>query len=281
MISIIIPCHNEAEAINQIILSCQKEIEAYFPHAEIIVVNDASTDGSAEIIKKNDVVYVENVEKIGYGASLKRGIVMAKNDSIVILDGDNTYPANDIHNMYEKYIKGYDLIIADRSQNFKDKSVTKKISRSFLLTIVKFVTGINVPDVNSGMRIFGKKEVENFLPYLSNGFSFTTSQAIVYLLKKKFVGFYPITYSERLGKSKVHIVRDSLRTLQFISELIVLFNPLKLFLLIAFLPLLTSIIFGVLFIVLHKYPLLIISAISLSTVFIVSSIGFLAVCFKK
>ena len=96
---------------------------------------------------------------------------------------------------------------------------------------MEYTTGRRVPDVNSGLRVFSKRTIEPYLPTLSDTFSFTTSLTLAYMMTGRFVAYEPIGYRKRKGRSKVRIVRDSLRTLQYILQALVYYNPLKIFLL--------------------------------------------------
>jgi hypothetical protein len=97
---------------------------------------------------------------------------------------------------------------------------------------VEFTTGRRIPDVNSGLRVFSRREALPLLDNLCDTFSFTTSLTLAYLMTARFVGYLPIAYHTRVGTTKVRLLRDSLRTLQFIVQAILYYNPLKLFLLI-------------------------------------------------
>jgi len=99
--------------------------------------------------------------------------------------------------------------------------------------LVEFTTGRRIADVNSGFRVFSRGEVLPYLDHLCNTFSFTTSVTLAYMMTSKFVGYVPIAYHPRIGNTKVRLFRDSLRTLQYIVQAILYYNPLKMFLLIS------------------------------------------------
>jgi hypothetical protein len=109
----------------------------------------------------------------------------------------------------------------------------KSTLRWFLRRVVEFASGRRVPDVNSGLRVFRKSSVERYFPDICDGFSFTTTITLVCNLTHRTVGYLPIAYDKRVGQSKVRLARDTLRTLQYITECIVRYNPLKLFVVLA------------------------------------------------
>jgi len=232
MVSIVIPAHNEENAIAETITSLQQLFaNTIGDKPEIIVVNDGSTDNTLNVCSNYDVVVLTNPVNMGYGFSLKKGIKQATYDTIIIIDSDGTYPIQYIPELIENYNSGFDMVVAARTGSNYEPSIAKKLLRLFLKSLVQYTTNNKIPDINSGMRIFSKSTVLPFLPYLSNAFSFTTSITLVYLLNHKFVKYIPITYNKRVGQSKVKIIRDIFRTLQYIFEIILHYNPVKVYLL--------------------------------------------------
>ena len=114
--------------------------------------------------------------------------------------------------------------------------------REILKWLVEFTVGRTVHDVNSGLRVFSKSEILPFLPHLSDKFSFTTSQLLIYMLHMKFVHYVDIDYRKRVGQTKVRLFRDSLGVLQMLFSAIVRHNPLKLFLLLSLVSIGTGIV---------------------------------------
>lgn len=248
-VSIVIPVYNESESIADTIHELKQVFtnqQRYFP--EIIIVDDGSVDNSIQKINTthSETIIVDNVLNMGYGYSLKRGIEKAINDTIIILDGDGSYPVHQLIKMLDRYYEGLDLVVGTRNNFFVEDSVFKSIFRWVLKCIVEFTAGTKIPDVNSGMRIFSKSTIIPYFPYLSNKFSFTTSMTLHFALDSMKMEFIPNGYRKRKGKSKVKIYKDSIRTLQFIIEIIAIKNPLKLHLIVmtpSFILLLASIIY--------------------------------------
>lgn len=227
--SIVIPAYNEADAAGPVLA----ELRTAFPAAEIIVVNDASTDGTALAVAKHPVTLLTNVQNFGYGYSLKRGIGEAKGEHIIILDADGSYPVASIQALMHEYEKGFDMVVGARQGAFYKGSLLKRIARVCFRTISEFATGRTIPDINSGLRIFRKDVALRFFPTLSSGFSFTTTITLAFMLNAYSVTYLPIEYHKRKGASKVRYVRDTLRSAQIIVEAIATYNPLKIFLLVA------------------------------------------------
>ena len=124
------------------------------------------------------------------------------------------------------------MVVGARSGDHYRESAIKAPLRYLLKWLVEFTTGRRIPDVNSGLRVFSRADAMPLLDDLCNTFSFTTSLTLAYLMTSRFVGYVPIDYHSRVGQTKVRLFRDSLRTLQFIVQAILQYNPLKLFILV-------------------------------------------------
>lgn len=258
MFSIIIPTYNEELSLknDNFLISLEEELKkSKFDEYEIIAVNDGSTDATLEILKgvnSDKIKILDNYINKGYGSSIKRGIINSRYDVIVIVDMDGTYPAKNVPEAIKKYFdfqsndNNIDMVVAQRTGKHFRESFIKSILRYILRFIAQWSTGNKIVDINSGLRVFSKNTILPFFSKLSNGFSFTTTSTLSYLLTNKSIVYFPIKYSFRKGDnnlSKVKIVRDSLRTLQYVIESTITYNPLKFFLLLSIILFLISFIF--------------------------------------
>ena len=123
------------------------------------------------------------------------------------------------------------MVIGSRSNLKEHDRPGKRVMRHLLRRLVEIIAGRNVPDINSGLRVFRKQTVIPYFPMLCDTFSFTTSQTLSYMLDGRFVSFYPLHYGLREGKSKVRLLRDSARTLQFVLQTVLYSQPVKIFIL--------------------------------------------------
>jgi glycosyltransferase involved in cell wall biosynthesis len=245
-ISVVIPAYNEEKAIVETISEIKRVFqEASIETFEIIIVNDGSTDQTTELLAQTSVITINHPHNIGYGRSLKDGILAAKYDHILITDADGTYPFEQAPNLIEAYKKGFDMVVGARTGKHYQESRIKAPLRKILKFIVEFSAERKIPDINSGLRIFRKDVVMECLPRLCDTFSFTTSMTLAFMLKGKFVKYIDIPYHERKGKTKVKLFKDSLKTLQYILQAINYYNPLKLFLLFSMSCISLSVIFFV------------------------------------
>lgn len=246
--SFIIPMYNEELTISKVISDIKKKcvelnnIDEY----EILIIDDNSNDNSRKIVLEfKDVKYFKNLNNFGYGFSLKKGIRQAIYPNIIILDGDGTYPIDYLDKMIDEYNRGYDLVIGKRTGKNLNLSPFKKPMRMILRFIVEFAIGTKVLDINSGFRIFNKEKILKNLDHLSDAFSFTTSMTMVFTYSRYSISYVDIPYDlrDKNSPSKVRLLKDSLRTLQYIIKIILFFDKIKLFVLVSFLMLLLSIIF--------------------------------------
>lgn len=244
MISVIIPAYNEENAIVKTIAEIKKVMKKnnLYKGSEIIVVNDGSTDSTKSKAKKTGAIVLDNPQNMGYGYSLKKGIQHAKNETIVILDADLTYPFSKVPEMLKQKESGFDLVVGARTGKYYKESMQKNLLRKLLKKFVEFVSGKKIKDINSGLRIFDKSTVIKFFPRLCNTFSFTTSQTLAYIMNDLTVCYIDIPYNKRIGKSKVRLFRDSLISMKYIIEAGIYYNPLKIFTFLTILCIFFSII---------------------------------------
>lgn len=233
-ITILIPACNERDGIGVTVERVKAIAKSLGPGpVEILVVDDGSNDGTGDIAERAGARTVRHPHNIGYGAALKTGIRSASFDTIVTTDADGSYPADAMPALVALYRQGFDMAVGARSGRVYRGSALKWPMRLILRFLVEWTAGRQIPDINSGLRVFSRETMLRYLPALSSSFSFTTSATLVYMLAGRFVAYQPIGYAERIGTSHVRLWRDSLRTLQYIVRTIVLFNPIKLFLLLA------------------------------------------------
>lgn len=238
MLTVIIPAYNEEGGIVLTVTSVRNTLEAHgIGPFEIIVVDDGSTDSTADLIASLDaeITLIKKPQNIGYGNSLKLGIIAAKYDTIAIMDADGTYPPEMIPILLDQYVKGFDMVVGQRTGAFYRESSLKHPMRLILKFLVEFACARSIPDPNSGLRIFSKSAVSDLLPTLCDRFSFTTSLTLAYMMLQRYVCYIPISYEERIGKTKVKLIKDSLITLQYIVQAINFYNPLKIFIVLSLL----------------------------------------------
>lgn len=231
--TVILPCYNEEGAILDTISSLLDTLKDS-GHYELIVVNDGSTDASLRILQEAAQKYpalrvINHTRNRGYGAALKTGIRRARADLIVITDADGTYPNERIPELLE-IAKDADMVVGARTAIGEvNYPFIRKIPKWFMIRYASWLAGQNIPDMNSGMRVFHKNVAEKFLNILPDSFSFTTTITLAMLTNYYNVRYVPIGYSSRIGKSKIKPIRDTLNFLQLIIRTGMYFAPLRVF----------------------------------------------------
>jgi len=230
--TVIVPCYNEERAVLETIHSIRNSLQDVGPY-ELILVDDGSTDGSAEILHAatetdSGLQVVTHARNRGYGAALKTGIRRASSEIIVITDADGTYPNKRIGEFVE-IAKSADMVVGSRTAKEVTYPLSRKIIKIFLKLYMSWLVGQNIPDINSGLRVFHRSVVERFLNILPDGFSFTTTITLAMLRNNYDVRFIPIEYYPRIGKSKIRPVKDTIRFFELILRTGMYFAPLRVF----------------------------------------------------
>ena len=229
-VSVIIPAYNEKEGILRVVESLRLLKERHGPRWEIIVVDDGSTDGTPEIVRNlEDVILIQHPFNRGYGAAIKTGIRHAKYNTLIISDADGTYPINDIPKLIAQLPKN-DMVVGARHTNSSNIPLVRRPAKWMLNKLANYLTGMKIPDLNSGLRAMKKDIILNYLHILPDGFSFTTTITLAMLTNNYAVEFVPIEYKIRSGRSKIRPIRDTMNFIQLIIRTVLYFDPLKIFL---------------------------------------------------
>ena len=176
-----------------------------------------------------EIVLIQHPFNRGYGAALKTGIRHAKYNTLIISDADGTYPVQDIPRLLAQLSKS-DMVVGARGNNNSNIPLTRRPAKWMLNKLANYLTGIKIPDLNSGLRAMKKDVVVKFFHLLPDGFSFTTTITLAMLTNDYAVEFIPIEYKMRSGRSKIRPIRDTLNFLQLIIRTVLYFDPLKIFL---------------------------------------------------
>lgn len=226
MISIIIPAKNEAVGLSALL----PDLIQYYPDAEILVVNDGSTDDTLLICKKHNVKTINHPYSKGNGAAVKTGAAAASMDTLVFMDADGQHRAHHIAPLLDKYSEGYHMVVGSRL--FKDQaSVARWLANSFYNTLSSWIVGRKIKDLTSGLRVVNRKKFCEFLYLLPNGFSYPTTITMSF-----FRAGYSVTYLDteidkriHIGTSHINFAKDGIRFLLIIFKVGTLYSPLKVF----------------------------------------------------
>ena len=240
--TVILPAYNEETGIKTMLNKMKGIInnKSY----EIIIVDDGSTDKTNDIVKTFPVKLVTHKVNRGYGAALKTGIRNATGDKIVTLDSDAQHHPEDIGRIID-LLDENDLVIGERTdKSFQVK--TRNLGKKIIKLIGEYLVEQKLPDFNSGFRGFDRKLINQVLHLMPNGFSFSTTSTLAFLKEGYSIATVPIVVEKREGrKSNVKFLKDGIKTILLVIRIIMLFNPLKVFIPASAIFCLTGILFTI------------------------------------
>jgi glycosyltransferase involved in cell wall biosynthesis len=224
-VSIVIPAKNEELGLVVLLPELIRE----YPDAEIIVVNDGSTDHTEQICKEAGVIVVTHPYAKGNGAAVKSGARVAKGDYLVFMDGDGQHKAADVGRLLAKVDEGYDLVVGARSGRDSQASVARWSANAIYNGFASWMVNRRIDDLTSGFRCVHRRKFLSFLYLLPNGFSYPTTSTMAFFRAGYSVGFVPIAVSRRLGKSHISMLKDGVRFFLIIFKVGTLYSPLKVY----------------------------------------------------
>jgi glycosyltransferase involved in cell wall biosynthesis len=224
-ISVILPAKNEDEGLKRTLPA----LRARYPDAELIVVDDGSTDTTALVCAENGVRTLASPYSMGNGAAIKRGARAAAGDVLVFMDADGQHDPESIQLLLDTLGQGYDMVVGARSASGQ-ANVGRGAANAFYNRLASWMTGHHVSDLTSGFRAVRRERFCEFLHLLPNGFSYPTTCTMAFFRSAYAVAYVPIPVARRVGTgSHIRPLRDGLRFLLIIFKIATLYSPLKLF----------------------------------------------------
>lgn len=224
-ISIVIPVFNEAPSLAKLL----GEIRSLgLPRAEIIVVDDGSSDGSAEAALQSGASVIRHPYNIGNGAAVKSGIRAARGRLIVLMDGDGQHKPEDILKLLAEASK-YHMVVGARAKGSKLR-FHRYAANQLYNWLACYVTRFKIQDLTSGFRVLSRRDAWRFIDLLPNTFSYPTTLTLAFLRSGLTVKYVPIQTLYRSGQSKISLVTDGVRFFLIIAKIATLFSPFRVFL---------------------------------------------------
>jgi len=223
-LSIILPAKNEGPALKDLL----PRLREAQPEAEIIVVDDGSTDDTRDICATAGVQCLSSPYSMGNGAAIKRGARAATGDVLVFMDGDGQHDPADIARLLAKLAEGFDMVVGARDWS-SQAGVGRGVANTIYNWLATRMTGHQVMDLTSGYRAVRAGKFREFLHLLPNGFSYPTTSTMAFFRSAYPVAYVPIKAGQRVGKSHIKPLKDGIRFLLIIFKIATLYSPLKLF----------------------------------------------------
>lgn len=224
-ISIVLPAKNESTSLKTLI----PEIIQRFPSAEVLVVNDGSTDETATIAIQAGAKVISHPYTQGNGAAIKTGTRHAVGNILVFMDSDGQHDPADISSLVGQLEHGYDMVVGARKSG-THASVFRRFANSFYNRLATVMTGHKIEDLTSGFRAVRADKFRKFLYLLPNGFSYPTTCTMAFFRSGFPVAYIPIHAGKRQGKSHIRLIKDGIRFFIIILRIGTLFSPMRLFL---------------------------------------------------
>lgn len=223
--SIILPAKNEATGLCKTLPA----LRAIFPEAEILVVDDGSTDETAQVAEAHGARVLSSPYSMGNGAAIKRGARAATNDLLVFMDADGQHEPSDIPKLLAKLDEGYDMVVGARD-GAGQANFHRGLANRFYNWLASRMTGHKIDDLTSGFRAARADKFLEFLHLLPNGFSYPTTSTMAFFRSAYPVAYVPIDVKKRVGTaSHIRPLKDGVRFLLIIFKIATLYAPLKLF----------------------------------------------------
>jgi glycosyltransferase involved in cell wall biosynthesis len=230
-VSIVLPIYNESGHIAREIERIRGAMDASGLSYEIVCVDDGSTDGSVEELRA-----LEGIERIelprnrGCGTARRIGTLAARGRLIVWSDADMTYPNDRIPELVREMEDGYDQVVGARRTEEGTHAWARRPAKAFIRRLASYLMQTEIPDLNSGYRVFRREAVRRYLHMLPAGFSCVTTITMAFLSNGHAIKYVPLDYESRAGKSKFHWRQDTFAYVLQVVRMVMTYEPLRVFL---------------------------------------------------
>ncbi|HEX6549502.1 MAG TPA: glycosyltransferase family 2 protein [Gammaproteobacteria bacterium] len=224
-LSIVLPANNEAVSLPRLLT----ELKTLFTDAEIIVVDDGSTDSTTQIAEQAGAHVLRHPYPTGNGAAIKSGARAARGETLIFMDADGQHSAEDAQRLLAKLEQGYDMVVGARDRA-SQASFGRNLANGFYNRLASWIVGHPIADLTSGFRAVKAAKFREFLYMLPNGFSYPTTITMAFFRAGYHLAYVPIVAHKRTGKSHIQPFQDGVRFLLIIFRIGTLYSPLKVFL---------------------------------------------------
>jgi len=238
LVTVIIPALDEAATIGDVV----SRLRVSAPWHELVVIDDGSSDATAELARAAGAHVIRHPYNKGNGAAVKTGIRHATSEFILIVDADGQHAPDDARRLVGR-LGEYDLVIGARAPTTQ-ASLRRRAGNALLNRLAGYLTGRPIPDLTSGFRAARRDCVQEFMHLLPNGFSTPTTTTLAFLRAGYNVAFEPVDARPRVGRSKIRFARDGATFLLILLKIVTLFSPLRIFVPVGLASLIVGALYG-------------------------------------
>lgn len=217
-----------------------RQILKLLPAAEVIVVNDGSSDDTAECARNAGATVIDHHYSKGNGASIKAGARAASGEALVFMDADGQHNPADVLRLLQRYREGYAMVVGARRARGQS-GLARLFANTFYNRFASWIVEQRVLDLTSGFRIVEANRFREFLYLLPNGFSYPTTITMAFFRSGHSVAYEYVDVSKGEGESHIHLLKDGVKFLLIMFRVCTLYSPLKLFFPLAVLQFLAGI----------------------------------------
>lgn len=223
-VSVVIPAKNEAAQVGDVV----SRIISLHPGFEVLVVDDGSTDSTADVAQAAGATVISHPYSKGNGAAIKTGARHASGEVLVFMDADGQHDPADIDGLLRKLQAGYEMVIGAREASGQANSA-RYLANSIFNRLASWMVGHQIMDLTSGFRVAYREPFTEFLYLLPNGFSYPTTSTMAFFRSGYSVTYVPIQVRPRIGQSHIFALRDGVKFLLIIFRIGTLYSPLRIF----------------------------------------------------
>lgn len=223
-VSVVIPAKNEAARVGEVV----SRIISLHPGFEVLVVDDGSTDTTADVAQAAGAAVISHPYSKGNGAAIKTGARRARGQVLVFMDADGQHDPADIDGLLRKLQAGYEMVIGARESSGQ-ASNARYLANSIFNRLASWMVGHQIMDLTSGFRVAYREPFTEFLYLLPNGFSYPTTSTMAFFRSGYSVAYVPIQVRPRIGQSHIFALRDGVKFLLIIFRIGTLYSPLRIF----------------------------------------------------
>jgi glycosyltransferase involved in cell wall biosynthesis len=282
-VTVVLPCYNEQDHVMLEVERINSALEASGYSYELLVIDDASTDGTLDVLQRAAPRYprlrvLPFHRNGGSGTARRIGTEQARGEIVVWTDADMTYPNERIPELVRilQTDVTVDQVVGARTSEEGRFKLLRVPAKYAIRKLAERLTGVPIPDLNSGLRAFRRSVSLPYLRLLPPGFSCVTTLTLSFLSNQHDVRYVPISYAKRAGTSKFHFARDAYRYILQVLRMVMYFDPLKVLMPLALWLLGIGAVKAVYDIVVHPVRIAINTVLLLVTGLIVATLGLLA-----